>query len=103
MTVKVIPRSSVEGISREEDGLWKLRVNAPAVDGKANNALISILSKNLGIPKKDIEIVSGQRSRIKRIRLSGIDSQSVERLLSDPAVGRRRAANPLAAKPSDQK
>ena len=49
----------------------KLRVPAPPVDGAANAALIDWLAKAVGIPRSDISFLSGERARIKRLRLRG--------------------------------
>jgi len=55
------------------------------VDGAANDELIALLSKTLRIPKRDITIVSGERSRSKRIRIAGIDrEQALAKLIPDP-------------------
>jgi len=56
-----------EWLGLTEDGYVKLRLNAPAEKGKANKALLDFLSETLGIRKSDIEIISGQRARKKRV------------------------------------
>lgn len=48
-----------------------MKLTAPPVEGKANKALIQLLSKTIGIPKSDIEIISGERSSEKILRISG--------------------------------
>lgn len=50
----------------------KIRLAAPPVDGKANDALIAFLAKTLGVPKANVELVSGQSSRAKRVRVAGV-------------------------------
>jgi uncharacterized protein (TIGR00251 family) len=50
----------------------KIRLAAPPVDGKANEALIAFLAKTLGVPKSHVELVSGQTSRAKRVRIAGV-------------------------------
>ena len=51
----------------------KIRLAAPPVDGKANAALIAFLAKTCGVPKASVELVSGDTSRSKRVRVSGAD------------------------------
>ncbi|MBS0348531.1 MAG: YggU family protein [Proteobacteria bacterium] len=51
----------------------KIRLAAPPVDGKANAALIAFLAKTCGVPKAAVELVSGDTSRSKRVRVSGAD------------------------------
>lgn len=79
--VKVLPRSSQNRIVGKEEGIFKVKLTAPPVDGKANKALIAFLAKRLGVARQDIEIISGERSRKKSIRISGITFSDVERLL----------------------
>lgn len=58
----------------------KIRLAAPPVDGKANAALIAFLAKTYGVPKSAVELVSGETSRTKRVRLTGVDVAKVEAL-----------------------
>ena len=68
--VRVIPRAGKSGIAGERDGALLVRLNAPPVDGAANDELIEVLAKAWKIPKRSIEIVSGLRSRSKKIRIT---------------------------------
>ena len=54
-------------------GSYLVRLAAPPVDGAANDALIAFLSEVLDVPRRSIAIVSGQTSRDKRVKVSGID------------------------------
>ena len=67
MKIKVYiqPNSKKAGYAGVYDGLPKLKITAPPVDGAANSEIIKIFSKLLNIPKSDIIISSGQVSRIK--------------------------------------
>jgi uncharacterized protein (TIGR00251 family) len=76
ISIKVKPGSKKEGIS-VENNILIVRVHAPAVDGKANEALIRVLSEFLDISKSQIAIISGHTSRMKRIE---IPEQSAARL-----------------------
>lgn len=53
-----------------------LRLAAPPVDGAANDALIVFLSDALNIPRRDITLVAGEKSRDKRVRVMGVDQAS---------------------------
>jgi uncharacterized protein (TIGR00251 family) len=78
INVRLIPRSSRnEIIGKENDGI-KIKLTAPPVDGKANKALVKLLASELGVPKRDIEIVSGERSRKKSIRITGLSLEEVK-------------------------
>ena len=79
--VKVVPRSSSNTIISEEKGIFKIKLTAPPVEGKANKALKQLLSKRLGLPKGNVEIISGERSRAKSVRIHGLSFQDVSTLL----------------------
>ena len=64
-----------------EGGGLKIRLTAPPVDNAANEALVRFLAGVLGVPKSDIEILSGQTSRQKTLRISGITEADMQKLL----------------------
>jgi uncharacterized protein (TIGR00251 family) len=66
-------RDAIDGVEKDTEGLpyLKARVTAVPEDGKANKALIALLSKTLKIPKSSISFVSGETSRKKILRLDG--------------------------------
>jgi uncharacterized protein (TIGR00251 family) len=68
LQIKVIPNASKTELVKTETG-YKARIQCVPVDGKANDALIVLLSKKFGIPKSDIEITKGKASRNKTIFL----------------------------------
>jgi uncharacterized protein (TIGR00251 family) len=74
MDVQLIPnaaKTQVDGLFGERGQLvLKVRLNAPPVDGKANDALIKWLTAQLGIPRTSIEVMRGKTSRRKRLKLS---------------------------------
>lgn len=71
LTIRVLvaPRSSKTRIIGEHDGHLKIAIASPPVDGAANESLISFLAKLLRIPKTSIDLLSGQSSRKKVVRL----------------------------------
>jgi len=75
LDVKVIPRAGRSGFAGLRDGALLVRLAAAPVDGAANDELIALLARTLKIPKRDITITSGERSRSKRIRIAGLDRQ----------------------------
>lgn len=80
--VRVIPRASRSAIAGTRDNALLVRLSAPPVDGAANAELIELLADTLGISKRDIAIVGGERSRGKRVRIAGRTAAEVERILS---------------------
>lgn len=66
-SVKLKPRSSRNTVLGIREGVLECAVNAPPVDGRANEALIALLSEYLGVPSKALEISGGAKSRNKRV------------------------------------
>lgn len=56
-----------------EAGRLKIRVTAPPEKGKANRAVVEVLSKKLKVPKSSLEITAGESGRVKKILIEGID------------------------------
>ena len=73
----MIPRASKSGIAGTRDGALLVRLNSPPVEGAANSELIQVISDALGVPKRSISIVFGQRSRLKRIVVEGVTEEYV--------------------------
>ena len=81
--VRVQPRSSRTGIDGVHGDAVRVRVNAPPVDGAANEAVIAVLAKALGVAKRNIAIVSGATSRSKIVELTGITAIEIRAALAD--------------------
>jgi len=79
--IKVVPRSSRNRIVGNDDGVWKLKVTSPPVEGKANKTVKEFLAKCLGIAKAQVDIVSGDRSKLKSVRIGGLDHDTVQNIL----------------------
>lgn len=84
-TVRIQPRASKDEITGEIAGALKIRLQAPAVEGRANEALIEFLAELLKTPKGAVRILSGGRSRIKRLEIRGVTKQRLERLVMQDA------------------
>jgi uncharacterized protein (TIGR00251 family) len=69
--VKVIPGAKKNAV-RQDGDVWKVYLNAPAVEGKANKALVEVLADYFQAPKHRIEIIKGLKSRHKTISIEGI-------------------------------
>jgi len=80
--VHIQPRSSRDEIAGLHDGRLKIKISAPPVDGKANERLILFIAKSLGVPKTGVEIIKGRTSRLKTLRVSGIDKEVYNAFLS---------------------
>ena len=84
-SVRVHPRASKDEIAGIMDGALKVRLQAPALEDRANEALCEYLAQLLKTPKSAVRILSGQRSRIKRIEIRGVTGQQVLGLLMHDA------------------
>lgn len=73
--VKVHPRARHDAIMGELGDALKLALKAPPVEGKANEACIEFFAKLLKVPRSSITIASGQTSRLKVVRISGITAE----------------------------
>ncbi|OGP55618.1 MAG: YggU family protein [Deltaproteobacteria bacterium RBG_13_52_11] len=83
ITFKVLlqPRASREGIDGLHGDAVKVRVFAPPLEGKANKALKRFIAKKLNISSSQVEIIAGQRSRQKLLRITGISRAEIEKTL----------------------
>jgi uncharacterized protein (TIGR00251 family) len=77
ITVRVIPRSPRTRIDGMRGDAFLVRLAAPPVDGAANDALIAFLAEHLDLPRRNIRIVSGGRSRDKKVGISGLSFDAV--------------------------
>ncbi len=71
--VKVQPGAKRDGIAGEWGGRLKIQVKAPPEKGKANEAVIKLLAKGLGIRKSSVHIISGEFSREKKVLIKSMD------------------------------
>jgi uncharacterized protein (TIGR00251 family) len=67
--IKAVPGASKTEAAGIKDGRLRVRIAATPEDGKANSALTAFLAKELGCPKRDVAIVSGEKSRLKTAAL----------------------------------
>jgi uncharacterized protein len=80
--VRVQPRASKDEIAGEMAGAMKIRLRAPALEDRANQALIEYLAALLKTSKSAVRILSGERSRTKRIEIQGVTQQQIEALVN---------------------
>ena len=81
LDIRVIPRASKTELAGERDGALLVRLAAPPVEGAANAALIEFLASALDLPRRSIRIVSGERSRRKRVAIAGMTTEQVRAIL----------------------
>src|SRR5215468_6948520 len=81
VSVRLQPRASRDEISGVVEGALRIRLTAPAVENRANEALREFLASLLKRPKSAVRILSGEHSRTKRVTIDGVTRQQVEALL----------------------
>ncbi len=69
IAVRVVPRAKRPGVERQADGALRVRVSAPAEDGRANSAVIEALAAHFDVPKRAVTILRGHMSRIKFVEI----------------------------------
>jgi uncharacterized protein (TIGR00251 family) len=72
VTVRVQPRAARAGVAGTRAGALLVRLHAPPVEGAANGELIEVLAGACARPRSAVSIVSGERGRLKRVRIDGI-------------------------------
>lgn len=77
ITVRVIPRAGRSGVAGTRGGALLVRLAAPPVEGAANAELIEVMAAVLGVPKRAVTIVAGERARLKRVRVEGVTEDVV--------------------------
>jgi uncharacterized protein (TIGR00251 family) len=81
LSVRVAPGAARSAVVGRHGTGWRLRVSAPPVDGRANEAVERLLAEALGLRVRDVGIVSGHGARDKTVALTGIDPAETERRL----------------------
>ena len=72
IAIRLVPRSGRDAIVGERDGRVLIRVAAPPVDGRANEAVCRLVADRLGVPRSAVAVARGRTSRDKELRVEGI-------------------------------
>ena len=78
LAVRVQPRSRCNALAGLRDGVVIVRVTAPPLDGRANDAVCALLAAALGVRRSSLTILRGERARDKVISFDGLDQSTVE-------------------------
>ncbi len=84
LSLKIIPGASKDEMAGRMGDAVKIRLRAPAVDGKANKALIEFLSDQLQCSRAQIKILTGECARLKRVEVQGFSQDELQTRLSPP-------------------
>jgi len=80
--VQVQPRASRDAIAGEHADALKVRLTVPPVDDRANEALVRLLAERLNVPRAAVRIVAGEKSRRKRVFVTGVKCEQLLELLA---------------------
>ncbi len=81
LTVRLQPRARANEILGERDGALVVRVTAPPLEGRANEALCALIAKRAGVGKRSVSVVRGASSRDKVVRVDGVEPAALRRAL----------------------
>ena len=81
LSVRLHPRAAHEEIVGERNGALVVRLTAPPVENRANEALCRLLAKELGVARTRISLKRGARSRDKVVQIEGLETEVIERML----------------------
>ena len=84
LRIRLLPKAKLTEFVGHHDGAMKIRVQAPAVEGKANAALIAFLAAKFGIPKRHFSILRGNKDRQKIVQMSALTKQEAIDTLQRP-------------------
>jgi len=76
-TVRLTPRASRDRVDEVIDGILRVRVTAPPVDGAANDALLRLLASELRVPRRDVRLVSGETARRKIVAVDDVSNEAI--------------------------
>ena len=77
--VRVTPRAARDEFLGVAEGVLRVSLSAPPVEGAANQALVRLLSKRLGLPKSRLRVLAGEKSRNKVVWVEGLQLHELER------------------------
>ena len=78
LPIRAMPNAKKDGVRGEYNGMLKVSITAPAVDGKANDALVEVLKSWLGISRSRIVLMSGKTQRNKVFLISGMTADELK-------------------------
>ena len=87
LQVQVVPNASRTVVAGLHDGALRVRLMAPPIDGRANAALLAWLAGALGLPRRSVQLLSGDTSRRKRVALDCPSAQVAAWLRVELAAG----------------
>jgi len=88
LQVSVVPNAKRTEVDGLHDGALRVRLAAPPIEGRANEALVAWLAKSLGVPKRDVVLLRGEASRRKQVAIA-VSRDVAERWLAEQCRDQR--------------
>lgn len=85
LKIRVIPNAKKTEFAGRREGELLLRLNAPALEGKANKAAVDFIARSFSLSRSAVCLVSGEKSRHKIFEIIGLDLEEIERKLAAAA------------------
>lgn len=82
LSVRVIPRAGRSGLAGTREDVALVRLGAAPVEGAANAELIEVLAAAFGVPRRQVTLLSGERSRQKRVRIAGVTAEQARAVIA---------------------
>jgi len=82
LTVRVTPRADADRVGPYAAGVLHVRVTRPPAEGEANDAVLRLVARALGVPRSAVTLVAGARSRTKRYAIDGLSRVDLKARLS---------------------
>ena len=74
LKLRIVPNGKRNEVTGEHGDAVKIKIAAPAIEGKANEALLEFLAEKLGLHRRNLTLIAGEKSRDKLIEIAGLDA-----------------------------
>ena len=74
LKLRIVPNAKRDEVTGEHGNAVKIKIAAPALEGKANDAVLEFLAEKLGLHRRDITLIAGEKSRDKLVEIAGLDA-----------------------------
>ena len=74
LKLRIVPNAKRNEVTGEHGDAVKIKIAAPAIEGKANEALLEFLAEKLGLHRRNLTLIAGEKSRDKLIEIAGLDA-----------------------------
>jgi uncharacterized protein len=83
LKIRLTPRGSRNEVLGWESDTLRVKITAPPVEGAANKACVEFIAERLGVKRAQVSIISGEKSRDKILRISGLNGENVRAIIGD--------------------